>query len=398
MEWHKDKGKTLLPCLYIPFNEVDDVNNAVVPIRTGDSYMTYRNTNKTIDDYGHVFFEQDDAIVNSGRYAFGTPDPANPTSRHDLILSPHLNIGKFIVTSFVIKWGQAATTFANFKNLFWYGLYTGFGGYNLEVTELGVLRQYIWLNNGVNTGAGGLPASSAAGMCPKNTWLHVFQVWEIVSATQMKIRIYVADLNGALKNGGNPVLSRTVDGPVPNMSIASTAHYIGYEGGIALDIRDYLAIVSPEDPINSLIGKIRTWYKSASNKYKFPDFLRDKPVKSATAKTVEFYHSTWTISGQPGKNIVDMYPLVKRYCYIRSSAAGFLIGLSPGAFTKVAGVYLKKELRDFCIWLGKQGLKFKVLVFDQTYNDPEEVPAHMPYWVKKSTNSSNNPIDARVIP
>lgn len=382
IDWWKDKGNTTLPAVYVPFNEVDDINNSVVPSRIGYTSLDYRSVNKTIDDFGHIFYEQDDAISASGRFAFATvPDSRG---RHDLVMSPHLHVGKHILTSFVMKWGRADTNFTGFKNLFWHGLYSGKGGYNLEVSNTGQIRQYIWANNGNTSGASAGNGSSPANMCPKNTKLHVFVDWHVESETRMVVKIYVALLNGGLLNGGAPVASFPVNAPIPNLSGDNGPHWIGYEGGIALDIRDFLVVVTPSDPVDGddpLITKLRMWYKNPAHTYQFPEFLR-APSHDNAPRSADFYLSDWSLNGKTGRGLINMYPFIKRYALMNSAYKGLHIGLSVGAAQLVAGVYEVVALRKLLDYCWKYGLKVKLMFSEQTYNDMDEIPDHFPHWKK----------------
>lgn len=392
--WQQDRGQTTLPCIYIPFNEVDPIpaRSNAVPCRVGYTTLTVARTsfpNAIADLKGHVYFNDTDSHASSARFSFGNPIPSLPASRHDLVLSPAMHIGKHILTSFKIKLGKTIPGPADYKNLLWANVYSGRGGYVLSVRDSDQrISCTMYPNDNDKSGTTGKSAQSAAGMFPRGQWLHLMMDWDVLSANQMIVKIYIAALSGEMLNGGSSVLTLDFDRPIPDLSVDSIANFIGYQGGIELDIKDYLALVTPDDPMVSIIPALRTWYKNPDNEYQFPDFLR-APVAKAAPRKVEHYFARWTLNGDAGagKAISNMYDLWLRWGVQNSAFDGILLGIGISSFQPSAGVYLINEIRDFADWLHARGAKLAIMVNDQTYTGGQnsEIPDHFPHWRTRVT-------------
>lgn len=391
-DWKKDHGRTTRPTIYVPFNEMT-TKSKVIPCRVGMTSVTVGSAYNlhSIDSFGHVYFPDTTKVASSYKVQFGnnTASLVNRFSFQEKIITPSYNVGNHIVFYAKMKLGE---TVDNFSNLVFFGLYNT-GGIGIDTNKVGHIFRITTRNAGSFTNN---QVNSITNAWTPDEWFHFVWTTEVTSSTSLTHRIYIANASGEYINSGNPVLTQTVSGAVSDFQGGNQG--LGYESSGAIDIEDLVMLTVPieesSDPnyIRDTVGRqLIDWYSSSSNKFQFPDFLRDPRAQLATQAysnedRVGVYASYWSLNGVGGESISGMYNWWLNWGVKNSIYDGICLGLGISAFQPTEGVYLVNEIREFADWCYEQGIGLKILINDQTYLKESELPDHFPHWKKHFLN------------
>lgn len=389
-DWKQDKGQTTLPCIYIPFNEIDEKSD-FVPIRVGMSVMRWNKAsfNYTLDGQGHPSLNTAGAVPEKGFFSFMNNGTDQYFSRHDEVLSPKANVGKHIVIFFKLKLGEGvAGSSPSILHFNPYAGVNGKGGWLFSANNDSKRFGHRTQPAGKVFDAG-IGRNSANGIYAVDTWYQVIIDQKVVSQTKIKTSVWLANERGELENGGGKIIEYDFDDAIPDLKYDGINTIIGWEGRMPMDIKDFIAITTSDDPTLSVIPNLRAWYANPNNEYQFPDFLR-APVTKAAPRQVGHYASYWSMNGVvgDGKAISNMYNFWNQWGVQNSAFDGIHLGLGINAFQPTAGGYLIEDIRNFADWCHRNNIKLKILVNDQTYVTENELPDHFPHWKKRDEKNS----------
>jgi hypothetical protein len=387
--WKDDKGVTLYPSVYVPFNECDEtLHSNYVPSAIGRTTMTCGSSDKVIEPTTNRVYYSGSTVQN--RFVFGNViGGTNPTSYHDLVLSPAANIGKFIVIALKIKITPAPSTFTTVIFFNGYVTAAGTGGLSLDFKS-GTTDAVNQFRHGIRYSGSGTTIYDSSATGPwwqSGVWSDMYLIYNPSDANTLNIKLFMADSTGVLVNSGSPILSLSKIGAIPNLHYDGISTILGYNGGCPLEVKDFVAYVDNTDPtINGNLTNLLNWRARPNNDFQFPDFLR-KPSKSIVKPTrgkggfkVGYYCSDSPIDGSAGRTINDQYSFWQKWGVQDYAFRGLHIGMGIAAFQPTAGVYNTADLSALATWLSSRGIGLKIMLQDQTYSNINEMPTHFPYW------------------
>lgn len=394
--WWYDHGRTKLPSLFMPFNEIDETGRtAIVPCRVGRSLVTYNRTLAYPTYYNAttktVTFPATGTVTNKFEFDEAKTTNANlgPISMHYNVLSPAHNVGKHIVLAIRAKYDSVAT--ADTPHVFTFNeqSFNGKGGWQLRIQTWNGRRyaQMGYWEPGRTDGQGGVNGVSTGvgNEWTTNEWRDYYVVIS-PSAESTRFRVYIALPDGTLVNSGSPTIDQVFTGAPIDLDTTGKSVFIG-RGINACAFKDLFAFVDNTDPVtNGNFTALRNWRSNVQNEYQFPDFLRDRRASAIVKelsglKHTEHYCSYWSIDGT-SFTINSHYDFWNRWGVQDTAFAGLHIGLGVAAFQPTQGTFLTADLQNLADWLHVRGAKLKLMVNDQTYNNKIELPSWFPHWSK----------------